>query len=159
MKNYIAAALPALALAACSGGSEALQPGQWEMTLTVTEASAEGMPEGEEAGMIAELNRELAMDPSCVSEEQAASPTYNIFVPREAASECDFSGSTVENGVIQIAGACGDGPDEGGELTLTGTYSATSMEGVMTAQIQDGRRAFSFNATMTGERTGECSGK
>ncbi|MEQ9663363.1 MAG: DUF3617 domain-containing protein [Parasphingopyxis sp.] len=156
MKVILIAGVAGLALAACSsGGGDNLQPGEWELTLDVTEANLPGAPEEMQQELIAELNRELAMDPVCISEEDSAEPTPELFIPNEAESECDFEGSTVENGEISISGTC-DG--EGGTLTIEGTYDATSMTATMEAELRDGNEVLQFTADMTGERSGDCTG-
>lgn len=153
-KQFFGAAMPLAALTACSSGEapETMQPGQWDVTLTVTEASAPGISEEMQADLVAELNRELAMEPVCVTEEDAANPSYRLFVPAETEGECDFDGSSVENGAIAIAGQCG----EGGELTIEGSYGATSLEAELRARVEDGSEILEFSADLAGERTGDC---
>jgi hypothetical protein len=142
-------------LAGCSGGvSETMQPGQWEIALNVTEAAAPGLSDEMGADLVAELNRELAMDPVCVTQADSENPTPGLFLPAEAEGECDFSGSTVEAGMISISGTCGDG----GVLTIEGAYGATAMEAVLEARIEDGSEMLEFTAEMSGERTGTCAG-
>jgi hypothetical protein len=154
MKHFPVAAMAMAALAGCSGGdaSETMQPGLWEMRLNVTGAAAPGMSEAMRADLVAELNRELAMGPVCVTEEDAANPSHRFFVPAEAEGECDFTDSTVENGTINIAGQCG----EGGALTIEGGYGATTLEALFEARVEDGSELLEFTAELTGERTGAC---
>lgn len=154
MKSVLIAALPALLLVACSSGGDTLEPGQWTMALNVTEANLPGTPPEAQGELRAELNRELAMDPICISAEQAAAPTASLFIPSEAESECDFSGSTVEGGVITISGTCGND----GSLTINGSYDATSMQATLAARVEDGNEVLDFTAEMTGERSGDCAG-
>ncbi|MGP1352679.1 MAG: DUF3617 domain-containing protein [Parasphingopyxis sp.] len=158
MRILTMAALPMLALAACSGGSEALQPGQWDMAFAITDVSGEGVTEAMRDEIAAELDRELAMESLCISEGQAAEPDESLVLNSEVISECNIGGATFENGTIDIAGTCGDGGNEGGEIAVSGTYSATAIDAEMTATIRDGGQEFSFAGTVSGERTGECSG-
>ncbi|WP_299321392.1 DUF3617 family protein [Parasphingopyxis sp.] len=157
MRNLAIAALPVLALAACSGGSESLQPGQWDMTFAVTDVSGEGVTEAMRDEIAGELDRELAMESTCISEAQAAAPDESLVLNSEVISECNIGESVFENGTIDIAGTCGDGGD-GGEIAVTGTYSATGIDAEMTATIRDGGQEFSFAGNITGERTGDCPG-
>ncbi|MBC2776470.1 DUF3617 domain-containing protein [Parasphingopyxis marina] len=153
--NMLGAPLGFAMLAGCSGGvSETMQPGQWEMTLNVTEATAPGLSDEMSADLVAELNRELAMDPVCVTQADSENPAPRLFLPAEAEGECDFAGSTVEAGMISISGSCGDG----GVLTIEGAYGGTTMEAVLEARIEDGSEMLEFTAEMNGERTGACTG-
>ena len=158
MRNMAFAALPALALMGCSGGSEALEPGEWQTAFYVSEVTGENITEPMREEIAAELDRELAIDPICITEEQAASPEAVMFLPSEVSEECTITESSVENGTIEMAGTCGNGPGDGGTIALSGTYSAARMDSEMTATIQDGGEEMSFTAVITSERSGECSG-
>lgn len=165
MRNLALAALPALALMGCSGGEEATEPeaagleaGEWQMAFYVNDVSGENVTEEMRTEIATELDRELAMDPVCISEERAATPDAALFIPGEVNSECNFTESSAENGTIEMAGTCGEGANDGGAISINGTYEAASMEAVMTATIRDGGEEFSFAAVISGERTGECNG-
>lgn len=158
MRNLAIAALPALALMGCSGGSESLEPGEWQTAFYISEVSGENITEAMREEIATELDRELAIDPICITEEQAASPEATMFLPDEVNNECTITESSVENGTISMTGTCGNGSDDGSTISMTGTYSAARMDSEMSATIRDGGEEFSFTAVITSERSGECSG-
>ena len=158
MRKLAITALPALALMGCSGGSESMEAGQWQRTFYVTEVTGANITEPLREEIAGELDRELAIDPVCITAEQAASPDVSMFLPAAVTEECTITESNLEDGTINIAGNCGEGTDDGGTIALTGTYSANRITSEMTATIRDGGEEISFAGVISGERTGECSG-
>ena len=156
---------PAVALiAACSGSSDSIQPGQWEMTTRMTEIEVPGAPEALANQMRTAMANQAQTESRCITPEEAANPTRGMMNPTGKAEGCTFTDQTFAGGRISLAGSC---PAPGGQGTvttnLTGTYTATTMETQVRAEVQAGAnappgmpRTVRMSGTMTGRRTGDC---
>jgi hypothetical protein len=155
----------ALALAGCGGnggeggnsggggggGSAGLtmQPGQWEMTTTVTRMNMPGMP----AGMNATPPPNTTRD--CLTPEEVARANAD-FVRESAGEGCTSQNSSMSGGRIQANIQC-DRPEGQTRMTMNGTYTATTLD--MTQQVRTtiaGGQTVEMDARMTGRRIGEC---
>jgi len=155
---------PTVALAAaCSGSSVSMQPGQWELTTRVTDFQAPGAP----AQMLEQMRTSAAQPQvtnECLTPEQAANPGRWMTNPGGTSANCTFTDQTFAGGVINISSSC-PLPNNGGSThtTLQGTYTATTMEARLSAQLQAGPgappgmpRTISTTGTLTARRTGDC---
>ena len=159
MKKLLIAAAPLALLGACSGGSsDGLQAGEWTMTTTMTDIEMPGMPEEMVAQMREQMGDQAETSTRCITEEEAADPGANLFAPEDASEDCDFSESTVEGGVINIAGTC-EAPNGQGNATMAieGTYTATTMEAELSVNVEGGPMEMTMSGTMNAERTGDCA--
>ena len=149
-------------LAACSGGPDSIQPGQWETTTRMTEVEAPGMPEAALAQMRAQLANQTQTQSSCITPEQAANPTGGLLSGSDS-SGCQFGDSTFSGGRIAINGTCpGPGGPGSMRLTMEGSYTATTMEGTVTTQMSappgaaGGVENIRMSGTFNSRRTGDC---
>ncbi|MGZ8999364.1 MAG: DUF3617 domain-containing protein, partial [Allosphingosinicella sp.] len=130
---------PSLALlAACSGGgSDQIQPGMWETTSRMTNVEVPGMPPAVAAQMKAQMASQAQTQSQCITPEQAANPAGKMLNQGGEAQGCQFSDSTFAGGRIKVRGTC-PGPAGAGTATMSweGTYTATTMEGRITAQVE-----------------------
>ena len=146
-----------LLLAGCGSGNVSLQPGQWETTTRLTSIEAPGMP----APMLAQMRTQMGQpqtQSSCITPEQAANPAGAIVNPGPGGPACQFSESTFAGGVINVRGTC---PGQGGQgavqMSLQGSYTATTMEGTMSTAVQGGPQSMTIAQTMSSRRTGDCT--
>ena len=147
-------ALPAfaLALAACSGDSTSIRPGNWETTMR--------MSAGQDELWSTTVTR-------CIDAQEAAAPGLGIL-NASPLGPCHATESTFSNGTISIHASCpGRGPGlqasvpmvpgmMPSRVSLEGRYTATTMEGQFSAELEDTLEPMRFTGTMTGRRTGEC---
>ena len=150
--------LAPLALLACSGGSSTpIQPGQWEMTTQFSTVEAPGMPEAALKAMQSQLANQRQTQSTCVTPQQAANPGADIVKAGDSGEGgCTFSDSTFSGGRISVHGTC---PGPGGQrmtMAWEGSYTATTMDGRFTTEVQGGPQSMRMVGTMTGRRTGEC---
>lgn len=160
MKKILMAAAPLALLGACSGGGAgdgALEAGEWTMTTEMTEIEVPGMPEEMVAQMREQMGEQTDTSTRCFTEEEAADPGANLFIPEDADQDCEFTESTVEGGVINIAGTC-QAPNGQGNATMgiTGTYTATTMAAELSVNVEGGPMQMRMSGNMNAERTGDC---
>ena len=156
---------PSLALlAACSGGgSDQIQPGMWETTSRMTDVEVPGMPPAMAEQMKAQMANQTQTQSQCITPEQAANPAGSMLSQGEDAQGCTFSDSTFSGGVIRVRGTC-PGPAGAGTATMSweGSYTATTMEGAITAEVQappgpeGGPQTIRMSGTLSSRRTGDC---
>ena len=148
---------PALALAAaCSGSPTTIQPGQWETTTQMTEVEIPGMPEAMAAQMREQMGNQRSTQTHCITPEEAANPAGRMVNPGGDSQQCEFSESTFAGGVINVQGTC-PSPTGGSIATsLEGTYTETTMEGRIGAEVQGGPQNMRMSGTLTSRRIGDC---
>lgn len=164
MKRLILLAPGVALLAACSGASDSIQPGQWELTTRMTEVDVPGAPPEMVNQMRSAMASQAQTQNRCITPEEAANPTAGMMNPTGQAQGCTFTEQTWAGGRISLAGTC---PAPGGQgtvrSTISGSYTATTMETQVTAEVQPGANAppgmpqnVRMRGTMTGRRTGDC---
>lgn len=146
------------AIAACSGGSVALQPGQWEMVTKVTDAEVPGAP----PAMAAQMKQAIASTPPqtqsrCISPAEAANPVAGLANPSGNAAGCTFGKQTFAGGRIDIAATCPSPTGGTMQTTFAGTYTATTMNINFSANIQGGSQQVRTSGLLTARRTGDCT--
>lgn len=150
-------AAPALALiAACSGASTSIQPGQWETTTRMTSIDMPGAPPAMLAQVRAQLANQAQTQSSCITPEQAANPAGSMLNTGSGASACQFTDSTFAGGVIRVNGSCPGPAGASMRMSLVGSYTATTMEGRISSDIQGGPQSMRMSGTLTSRRTGDC---
>ena len=161
MKRFAVLTPSILLIAACSGGSDTLQPGQWETTVQIANVEVPGAPP-EVAEQMAMLLRQAQTESHCLTPEQAADPTAGMANPTGRAEGCTFSERTFSGGRIHVVSSC-PAPAGQGEVrsTLEGTYTPTNMEAQMNVEGPSGmpgtQQTVRLTGTMTSRRTGDCS--
>lgn len=158
MKRTTTALLVLLpALAACGGASTSIQPGQWETTTSFSTIEAPGMPPAALEAMRSQLASQTHTQSSCITPEQAANPAGDMMNSGGGPNGCQFSKSTFAGGVIDVQGTC---PGPGGNMTMgwQGRYTATTMEGQFTTEVQQGPQRMRMIGQMNSRRTGDCPG-
>ena len=151
------ALLPALAACSGAGGSTSIQPGQWETTTAFTTIEAPGMPPAALEAMRGQMANQRQTQTSCITPEQAANPAGDLMKGGGGETGCQFSQSTFAGGVINVQGTCPGGPG-GATLSMSwqGSYTATTMEGRFTTEVQGGPQSMRMIGTMNGRRIGDC---
>ncbi len=167
MKKVLILAPCTALLFACGGGgggSVALQPGQWEMVTQVTGVEAEGMPPAMLEQMRTAATQQRQTQNRCMSAQEAANPTASIANAGQTTG-CNFTEQTFSGGTIRIVGTCQAPGGQGQVATRTeGTYTATTINATVTADISTGAnappgapRSVRTTGTLTGRRTGDCN--
>ena len=160
-----------LALAACGGGSEGgdgnkaaegkagggasagvtMQPGQWEMTTTITRMAVPGMP----AGMNAPIPPPQTAR-NCLTAEEVAQTNAN-FINESAGEGCTSENSSMSGGRIQATIQC-NRPEGQVRMTMSGQYTATTID--VTQQVRtaaQGGQNIEMDSRITGRRIGDCA--
>ncbi|HYJ31363.1 MAG TPA: DUF3617 domain-containing protein [Allosphingosinicella sp.] len=157
-----------VALSACGGGNEGdgnkaadgkagggggsaatMQPGEWEMTTTVTRMNVPGMPAGANAPMPGPQTARTCLTAADVAENAN-------FVNETAGAGCTSQGGSMSGGRIQANVQC-TRPEGQMRMTMNGQYTATTLE--MTQQVQTsmpGGQNVEMEARIAGRRVGDC---
>lgn len=167
MKRIVLIA-PSLALVAgCSmlgGGGTAIQPGEWEDTIAITNVEIPGMP-AEMANQMGAAMRQTQTRRHCITPEMAANPTQGLANPTGQAQGCTFENQTFANGEINVTSSCPAPTGQGQMRTrMTGTFTATTLTAQLNIEGPSGMPAAAGgtggNLTMTGtlnsRRVGDC---
>jgi Protein of unknown function (DUF3617) len=153
---------PTVALAAaCSGSSVSLQPGQWETTMRFTSIEVPGIPEAQLAPMRAAMGQPQTRS-ECMTPEQAANPAGNMLNQGGNGGNCQFSENTFAGGTIRVHGTCQQPGRGSAQMTLDGSYTATTMEARITSHVTPppgtpGPQSVTMSGTLSGRRTGDCA--
>jgi hypothetical protein len=132
-----------------------IEPGQWEATNEILEASAPGMPEG----MLDQMVGKKTTTQSCITPEQAAKPSANFLAAQEN-SNCTYQDWSMRGGRMTGTMTC-----EGGEMPgkmvmkMDGKYAPTSYDMAMdmnTTGLPD-NMSMVIKARTTGRRVGDCA--
>jgi hypothetical protein len=165
MKRLVLWAPPLALLAACSGSSVSLQPGQWETTIRMTSIEVPGAPEAMVAQMRTQMANQVDTRSQCITPQEAANPAGNMLNPSGGGQGCTFTDNIFAGGVINVNGTCaGPGGQGSARMTLAGSYTATTMEGRVSAEVTAPPGAappgtpqtVRMSGTMTSRRTGDC---
>lgn len=164
----LAAGIAAIAIVAgCSkGGNVQQQPGEWETTSRIKSIEVPGAPPEAQAQIRAQVGQTQTRR-ECLTEAQARDPMGQMramLAQGGPASACTFSDQTYSGGTIRIRGTC---PAPGGQgsaqISVEGTYDATTMQGTMTMNAQAGANApaggptgMNMTAEINGRRVGDC---
>lgn len=154
MKHLTLAAAPLALLAACSGSDDAIEPGEWTLTMEMTEVEAPNAPPAALEAMRAAQRPQVQTE--CVTPEQAANPDGGMFAP-QSNENCEDMDFTMSGGVISLDANC-TVPGAGAmEMTMNGTYDRTSLStDVEMTMANTPLGPMTMRGRMTGERTGEC---
>lgn len=147
-KSAIAVLLSTCALAAC-GESTVIEPGQWQMNMSVTKVEAPGLP----AGTNIPLPPPQTMS-QCVTAEQARNPGAD-FAGGGQAGGCTSENFSMADGRISGTMQC----NQGGTTTqanVTGSYTRDSLDMTMNTEAQAAGQNVRSEVRITGRRTGEC---
>jgi hypothetical protein len=142
------------------GGGVTLQPGMWESTVQFTTIEMPGAPPEAAAALQAMMARPQTRS-NCMTPEQAANPTSAMASPEGARAGCTFEQNGFANGTINVRGTCADATRGNLQMTMTGSYTATTMEATvdqrMTAPTGTaGPQSLHLAGRMTARRTGDC---
>lgn len=142
--RHIALALTLL-LAGCSRQPTPFQAGQWEFDVKTT---ADGKPAFWGGGG------------QCISEAEAADLPANIL-SNTSFGQCTSSSANLSGGKLEISASC-DGKTAtttmpASKVTLNASYTPTSFEGRVSAQLKGDTPVQNMSGTLSARRTGECS--
>ena len=165
------AALAALLLSACSGGSggndsagtgekaaggeaaasgETMQAGQWDMTTQVVSINMPGMPAGASPPMPAPTTVSV-----CLTPEQVANPGANFATGSGANGGCTSDNMSWANGRVSGTVQCSQSGTTM-RSTLDGRFSGTTYDVTQRAEISGGGQTMTTESRTTGRRTGDC---
>lgn len=143
-------------LVACSGGSDGIEPGEWEFTMAIDEISAPEAPEAARAQVEA-TKPPPQVQTVCVTPEEAADPDGGMFAPQgdDTCQNIDF---TMADGRMDMEAQC-QAPGMPGQMTMTmdGAYDRTSFTTDLDMEIAETPVGpMTMSGTMTGEHKGDC---
>lgn len=145
-------------LAGCSGSSDGIEPGEWEMTMTVNEIDLPNADEAVRAQMASQTPPPQTTT-VCVTPEQARDPDGGMFAP-QGNENCEYANFDMSGGNMELEATC-EGAGMPGEMhmTINGTYDRTSFTTDMEMEVEAPAPvgAMTMSGTMTGEhKSDEC---
>lgn len=153
MKKTVFAIAPLALAAACSGGSDSIEPGEWTLTMQMTEVTAANAPAG---ALEAMQSQPAQTQTQCITPAQAANPDGGLFAP-QSNEDCENMDFSMSGGTISLDATC-QVPGAGAmEMTMDGTYDRTTLNAdLQMVMAQTPMGEMTMSGTMTGERTGDC---
>lgn len=173
MQMLSGAALGAVAmLGSCSGGGAvvAMEPGEWEWSIRVTNVRADNLP----PEMREEMNRmrtnETRTARACMTVSadvvRIQNLRFTVPTPGGPAAGCRIAELSMEGGRIRGEMSCEGMPAPGGLLggagtmsissEMNGTYAARSLNVTGRGEMRIGERGASAEMRITGRRIGAC---
>lgn len=186
MKPHFLFATGLLTLAACSGGSAnnartasnnasavnvqmsgnatvegnlTMMPGQWEVVSTIHEMSGSALPPGALEKMKANPEQLTTTETQCWTAEHIANMGRQMISSSAEGANCSFTNERVGGGRIDVSGNCTAANGMLMHLTMSGTYTETTMEAETAVEMRetaDGPVQMSVRGTGRGRRIGEC---
>ena len=140
-----------LALAGCGDQSGAIQSGMWETSLSMKAGSAELWS---------------STSQRCIYDEEAANPGSGLIRVGQL-NHCTASEPHFNDGKFVVKATCperqsmmADVPMSpewlASKIEIGGRYGRTTLQGTLTAQLQDTVEPTNFNGTVTARRIGDC---
>jgi hypothetical protein len=147
-----------------AGGGAQLQPGQWEMVTQITNIEVPGAPPEMAEAMRAAAARQRQTQNRCITPQEAANPGASMMNAGQATG-CNFTEQNFSGGTMRLVGTCQAPGGQGQVATrMEGTYTATTMEARITAEVTMANappgspRTVRSTGTLMGRRTGDCAG-
>jgi Protein of unknown function (DUF3617) len=161
MKRLIIIAPAIVLIAACSGGADTIQHGQWEIVTEMTSVEAPGAPPALLEQMRASMASQRQTQSQCITAEQARNPARNMTGQNPAG--CEFSDTTWAGGNVRIRANCRPPGTPPVQLSIEGTYTAQQINNRINVSMEmpnpTGAGApmqIRLQGRMTGRRTGDC---
>jgi hypothetical protein len=142
--------------AAGKAGAMRFEPGEWETTVTIDQASLPGMPTA--AKSMERLKLAKTTTRNCVTPEQAARPNEAMFGGK--GGNCRFDRYAMRGGKLDATMRCTGAGMGGSEavIAMTGRYAERSFDLVntMTAAPMPGHPEITMTSRVIGKRLGAC---
>jgi hypothetical protein len=142
-----------------------LQPGQWEMVTQMTSVESPGAS----AEAQALLRRQIGQSQTnrqCMTARQARNPLQEMreTLALTQGRNCRLTEEVFGDGVIRIRATCPSGEGPGGQMSMDGSFTATTIQASLTVSVQGanpvipgpGSGGMRMTANVSGRRTGEC---
>ena len=150
-RKSIATGAAALAVAIGAGAALAqgagVQPGRWEIAITINSVEMKGVPPGIAKMMIGKTTRVR----HCITPEAAARGPQDLL---KSDKSCVFTRYSMVGGRLDSAMSCRQG---GGTMTAvsTGTFTPTGFTATGRS-VSSGEMATTMTSTSVGRRIGDC---
>lgn len=123
--------------------------GQWTSTATIVDISAPGMP----ADALAMMKGKPRSHSYCLTQKQIDQAPEEMF--RQTDGQCEYKRFDMAGGKLDAAAVC-TGDMGRMEMTMSGTYTATSYKSRNVMRFQAPQGSMTMTAEVTGKRTGTC---
>ena len=143
-------------VAAAQASSQFVSPGRWEGSMVINDMTIPGMPP-QAAAKMRGATAQAHMFTSCLTPEEASKPRGRFF--GNADKSCRYDHFTMGGGKIDAAMTC-ETRGMKRAMAMTGTYAPDSYTMTTTSTGSGpGPAGMSMKMTLTGKRTGACTGK
>ncbi|MBB3764512.1 DUF3617 domain-containing protein [Sphingomicrobium lutaoense] len=141
-------AIPAASLLLASAAAPP-RAGQWISTATIVDVSAPGMP----AGAVAMMKGKPRSHSYCLTQKQVEEAPEEMF--RQTEGQCQYKKFDMAGGKLDSVAVCTGGMGKM-DMTMTGTYDATSYQSHNVMRFSGPQGSMTMTAHVTGKRTGNC---
>jgi hypothetical protein len=147
-------------------GASQRQPGQWESVTTIKSMDIPGAPPQVLPQVHAQVGQ-AETQRECLTAEQTRDPMAQMrrMLSQGNTGNCNFTDQVFAGGTIRIRGTCN--PPGGGtaQVSLEGSFTATTLEANLTMNAQGpagaampGVTSMNMTAEVRGRRVGDCPG-
>lgn len=153
--HIIALPLMLSMLSACGGppgGSDGIRPGMWNSKLSIRDAQGEIWAAEVDRCIYTADAAEFALSALRTSQlrECSAGTTRAASGKLAIETSCPGQGQTLQASVPMIPGSMA------AKINLRGSYTPTTVDGELVAQLEDTLEPMRFNGTLSARRTGNC---
>jgi hypothetical protein len=170
----LAVSIAAIAVTAgCGGGGSGggsgaaqRQPGQWESVTTIKSIDIPGAPPQVLQQVQAQVGQAQTQR-ECLTAEQTRDPMAQMrrMLSQGNTGNCNFTDQVFAGGTIRIRGTCNPPGGGSAQVSLEGSFTATTLEANLTMNAQGpagaampGVTSMNMTAEVRGRRIGDCPG-
>ncbi|HEV7661164.1 MAG TPA: DUF3617 domain-containing protein [Allosphingosinicella sp.] len=141
-----------------------MQPGQWEMVTQVTSVESPGASPEAQALLRGQVGQSET-NQTCMTAELAHNPLRQMReMSLTQGPNCRFTDEVFGDGVIRVRMTCPSGEGPAGEMSMDGSFTATTLQTSLTIGVQranpvmpgPGLGGMRLSANVSGRRIGEC---
>ncbi|TIX50548.1 DUF3617 domain-containing protein [Alteraurantiacibacter aquimixticola] len=147
-----------IALATASAAA-AIEPGEWQSNMRVTDIQLPGNLQPEIADMIrTQMGQNVQRATTCLTQADIDNAPQQMF--DQTGGQCEYSQFDMSGGKLDAVAQCDTGQGMM-DMAMSGTYTDTTynmtMNMNMEMQMEGPMGSMQMSATISGERTGDCS--
>jgi len=136
-----------------AAATAAFQPGEWEMTTTISRMNVSGMP----AGITMPVTPPVTVR-HCMTAEQAAAPNANFLMGKSDGSGCTATDMSMTGGRLQGTIQCNQAGTST-RVVMDGRFTPTSYEINQQIAVEAAGTSTEMEARVAARRVGDCGAK
>jgi hypothetical protein len=139
-------------------GETRFRPGEWRVDTQVQDVVAEGLPPQVAQQMKTQMGS-LSSDVQCLTPEQAARPSSEMFAGKKTGGSCKYDSFEMADGRMKATMSCPNASGAKMSMTMDGSYSKTSytVDAAMRMDSPSPGQSMTVKMQSKGTRIGECT--